>query len=188
MMIRALCVSERSAVTAFMLSLCERDRGRRFCRAMSDDAIRTYVSSIDWDEAVILGAFSENGGLAGLIELCDTGEIAVAVAVEHRENGVARELTLRALREARVLGKDRVMLTCLTENIPMRRLARSVGLTATTLTSEAAGQQASDMPKIGDVVCDNVSYAAALYPPSCTDLVQRVSHAPEIPDRSHQHD
>jgi RimJ/RimL family protein N-acetyltransferase len=171
MIIRELCVSERPAVAAFMLDLCERDRSRRFCRPMSDDAIRAYVTAIDWDEAALFGAFDENARLVGLVELCDTGEMAVAVAVDHRENGVARELMLRALLKARVLRKERVMLTCLTENIPMRRLARSVGLTA-TLNTEAQSELASGLPQIGDMRCDNVSYASALHLCPCPDLVQ----------------
>ena len=133
--------------------------------------------------------------MVGLVELCDTGEIAVAVAMDHRERGIARKLMLRALLKAQVLGKERVMLTCLTENIPMRRLARSVGLTAATLTFAAERELAEEMPQIGDVMCngtpeaaDNVSYASALYLRSCTDLVQQGCYAPEIPDASHLDD
>jgi len=188
MIIRELCASERDAVAAFMLDFCERDRSRRFCRPMSDDAIRSYVTAIDWHAAAILGAFGENGRLVGLVELCDTGEIAVAVALDHRENGVARELMLRALMKARVLGKERVMLTCLTENIPMRRLARSVGLKATTVISEAESELAAWLPHIGDVICDNVTYAGTPYLCPCTDLVQQLWDAPEIPDSSHHRD
>jgi RimJ/RimL family protein N-acetyltransferase len=195
MIIRELCASERDAVVTFMLDLCERDRTRRFCRPMSDDSIRAYVTAIDWEEAAILGAFDGNARMVGLVELCDTGEIAVAVAMDHRERGVARKLMLRALLKARVLGKERVMLTCLTENIPMRRLARSVGLTAATLTFAAERELAEEMPQIGDVMCngtseltDNVSYATALYLHSCTDLVQQGWHAPETPDSSQPDD
>ncbi len=195
MIIRELCASERDAVVTFMLDLCERDRTRRFCRPMSDDSIRAYVTAIDWEEAAILGAFDGGAGMVGLVELCDNGEIAVAVAMDHRERGVARKLMLRALLKARVLGKERVMLTCLTENIPMRRLARSVGLTAATHTFAAERELAEEMQQIGDVMCngtpelaDNVSYASALCLRSCTGLVQQGCYAPEIPDASHLDD
>jgi len=195
MIIRELCASERDAVVTFMLDLCERDRTRRFCRPMSDDSIRAYVTAIDWEEAAILGAFDGNARMVGLVELCDTGEIAVAVAMDHRERGIARKLMLRALLKARVLGKERVMLTCLTENIPMRRLARSVGLTAATHTFAAERELAEEMQQIDDVMCngtpeaaDNVSYASALCLRSCTGLVQQGCYAPEIPDASHLDD
>lgn len=46
----------------------------------------------------------------------------------------------------------RSRLTCLTENFPMRRLARSVGLTATTLAAEAASELVLRMPQISDEV------------------------------------
>ena len=192
MIIRELGASERDVVVTFMLDLCERDRARRFCRPMSDDSIRAYVTAIDREETAILGAFDGDTRMVGLVELCDTGEIAVAVAMDHRERGIARKLMLRALLKARVLGKERVMLTCLTENIPMRRLARSVGLTAATHTFAAERELAEEMQQIDDVMCngtpeaaDNVSYASALCLRSCTGLVQQGCYAPEIPDASH---
>ena len=106
-MIRELCEVESAAVAAFMLNLCERDRHLRFCRPMIDSAIRDYVAAIDWENAAVLGAFDDSAQLIGLLELCDAGtgaELAVVVAVDHREHGVAHALMLRGLRKAKAMG------------------------------------------------------------------------------------
>lgn len=188
MIIRELYASEQTIIVAFMLDLPERDRYRRFCRPMTDEAIRAYVAAIYWSEAVVLGAFDLDARLIGLLELCDVGtaaEIAVAVAADRREHGVARALMTRALLKAKVQGKQRVVLTCLTENVAMRRLARSVGLTATTVEQEVASELALDRAQLSDVMEDathelvgNVSYASALCSRSYTDVMQQLWRAP----------
>ena len=190
MIIRALCVPEEPAVAAFMLALSERDRYRRFCRSMTDAAIRAYLCAIDWSQTLIVGAFDHDARLIGMLELCDAGhsaEIAVAVAPEHRKHGVARTLLQRALLEATGLGKERVVLTCLTENLPMRRLARSAGLAATTASSEIESELMLEEPDLSEVVragthelVGTISYATALCLPSRTDLAQQLWRTPAL--------
>ena len=188
MIIRELYACEQPVVSAFMLDLPERDRYRRFCRSMSDEAIRAYVAAIDWSETVVLGGFDLDVRLIGLLELCDVGtaaEIAVAVAADRRGHGVARALMTRAMLKAKVQGKQRVVLTCLTKNVPMRRLARSVGLSAITRNQEVERELALEQPRLADIVQEathqlvgNVSYAGALCSTSYTDLLQQLWHAP----------
>ena len=174
----------------FMLALSERDRYRRFCRSMTDAAIRAYLRAIDWSQTLILGAFDRDADLIGMLELCDAGrsaEIAVAVAPAHRKHGVARALLQRALLEATGLGKERVVLTCLTENLPMRRLARSAGLAATTASSEIESELMLEEPDLSEVVragthelVGSISYATALCLPSRTDLARQLWRTPEL--------
>jgi RimJ/RimL family protein N-acetyltransferase len=188
MIIRELYSTEQHILSGFLLALCERDRYRRFCRSMSDEAIHAYIRAIDWRETVVMGAFDAEARLIGMLELCDAGpaaEIAVAVAAAHRSHGVARALMVRALLKAKVLGKQRVMLTCLTENLPMRRLARSVGLSAVTLSQEMESELALESPQFDDLVHDatealigNISYASALCSRSCNDLMQQILRSP----------
>jgi GNAT superfamily N-acetyltransferase len=191
MIIRTLCVPEEPAVAAFMLALSAHDRYRRFCRPMTDAAIRAYLRVIDWSETLILGAFDRDARLIGMLELCDAGrsaEIAVAVAPEHRKHGVARALLQRALLEATGLGKERAVLTCLTENLPMRRLARSAGLAATTTaSSEIESELLLKEPDLSEVVragthelVGSISYATALCLPSRTDLARQLWRTPEL--------
>jgi len=190
MIVRALCVLEEPAVCAFMLALSAHDRYRRFCRPMTDAAIRAYLCAIDWSQTLILGAFERDARLIGMLELCDAGrsaEIAVAVAPEHRKHGVARALLQRALLEATGLGKQRVVLTCLTENLPMRRLARSAGLAATTANSEIESELMLEEPDLSEVLhagthklVGSISYATALCLPSRTDLARQLRRTPEL--------
>jgi RimJ/RimL family protein N-acetyltransferase len=184
MIIRELYSAEQHTLSGFLLALSERDRYRRFCRPMSDEAIRAYIRAIDWSETVVMGAVDSDARLIGMLELCDAGpaaEIAVAVAATHRSLGVARALMVRALLKAKVLGKQRAMLTCLTENLPMRRLARSVGLSAVTSSQEVESELALESPQLEDLVHDatealigNISYASALCSRSYNDLMQQI--------------
>ena len=190
MIIRALCVLEEPAVCAFMLALSEHDRYRRFCRPMTDAAIRAYLCAIDWNQTLILGAFDRDARLIGMLELCDAGrcaEIAVAIAPEHREQGVARALLQRALIDATGLGKERVVFTCLTENLPMRRLARSAGFVATNASSATESEVAMDEPVPGEAphagvhkLVGNISYATAPRSRSRTDVARQLSRTPEL--------
>jgi GNAT superfamily N-acetyltransferase len=133
MIIRELVEEERDKAAAFLLALDEHDRYWRFCRPMTDDAVRAYAERIDWQSTTIIAAFDAQAQLAGILELCDNGaaaEIAVAVARPYRGHRVGRALMDRALLKAKVQGKECVTLTCLVENEPMRRLARGAGLAA----------------------------------------------------------
>jgi RimJ/RimL family protein N-acetyltransferase len=193
MIIRELHASEQPLLAAFLLDLPELDRYRRFCRPMSDAAIRAYVGAIDWTETVVIAAFDGEARIIGVLELCDAGaasEIGVAVAAEHRKHGVARALMLRALLKAKVLGKERVVLSCLTENLAMRRLAHSVGLTAVELSASEQSELALEQPHLLDIVHDaaqelagKMSYAAALYSRSCTELMQQAWFGPQPASR-----
>jgi len=188
MIIRELVEAERGKVGAFLLALDEGDRHSRFCRTMTDDAIRGYVERMDWDEVVVLGAFDHEANVIGLIELCDLGdtaELAIAVAPEHRRSGVGRALMERGLLKSKVLGKERATLTCLAENQPMRRLARRLGLNAKTEGGEVAGSLELDAVRPMDVVTNatreligTITYAGALYSRTWENILQRLLSTP----------
>jgi RimJ/RimL family protein N-acetyltransferase len=159
-------------VCRFLMALDWQDRYRRFCRPMADPEIVSYAARIDWSETVLLGAFNHNAELIGLLELCDGGrcaEIGLAVHRQYREQGVAKALMHRALLEATLLGKARVVLSCLSENIAMRRLARSVGLRAAGGSAQANAEAELDrvalIESVGEAMHEpggNITYAAAL--------------------------
>jgi GNAT superfamily N-acetyltransferase len=182
MLIRELQAAERDKLADFLLTLSEDDRYRRFGRAMPDDAIRAYVAGIDWSEWVLLGAFSSQAALVGVLELADARpgacEIAVAVAPVYRGKGVGRELMGRALLKARVRGKDRVTLLCQADNEPMRRLARAAGLRAVTSDGETEGLLDLDAASPGDVAeertreaIENMTYTGLLTARAWAELV-----------------
>ncbi len=155
---------------------------------MTDDALRAYAARIDWQSVAVLGAFDAQAQLAGILELCDNGttaEIAVAVAPAYRGHGVGRALMDRALLKAKVQGKDRVMLICLVENEPMRRLARSAGLAARAEGGEVEGTLALEHARPEERVeaathelMGSMTYAGALYSRTWADLFERLMAGP----------
>lgn len=180
--VRELVEQERGRLAELLLALSEHDRYWRFCRPMTDAAIVAYVDHINWDEGVILGAFDAQARLLGVLELYDNGsaaEIAVAVSGEHRGRGLGRVLMDRALLKAKVLGKERVTLTCLVDNGPMRRLARHAGLSAKSEGGEVEGSLALAEPGPADLMQDaaegligSMTYAGALYSRSMGELLR----------------
>ena len=185
MIIRELVEAERGKVAGFLLTLDERNRCMRFCRPMTDEAIRSYVERMNWDEAVVLGAFDQEANLVGLIELREQGasaDLAVTVAPEHRRNGIGHALMDRALFKARVLGKERVTLTCQVDNKPMRRLAQRVGLVALTESGEEesppAPRAARGAPADAAQPVASITYTAALYARTWENVLQKLLSTP----------
>ena len=186
MAIRELYEEESDKVQAFLLALSEQDRYRRFGRPMTDAALRQYAARIDWDESVLLGAFDAHTALAGILELADIGrasEIAVAVALEHRGQGVGKALMDRALLKAKVRGRDKVLLLCQVDNEPMRRLARSAGLESTLEDGEVTGTLEWPHPRLADVTEDatrdaigNAAYATLLTTRAWAELFERAAY------------
>jgi len=73
------------------------------------------------------------GRIAAHAVLCpegDAGEVAVFVGEQHRGRGLGRCLLTQLVEEARRLGLRRVWGLTEFDNIPMRRLARSLGFVA----------------------------------------------------------
>jgi RimJ/RimL family protein N-acetyltransferase len=76
---------------------------------------------------------SSNGEIVAHAVLCpegDAGEVAVFVGEEYRGRGLGRCLLSELVDEARRLGLARVWGLTELDNIPMRRLARSLGFHA----------------------------------------------------------
>jgi GNAT superfamily N-acetyltransferase len=145
-----------------MLGLCASDRYSRFCRPACDRTVADYVDRIDWVEWIAFGAFQHGARLTGVVELCNAGvnaEIALAVVREERHKGIGRILLDRALAQARAMGKEAVVLTCLAGNEPMRRLARSAGLIAGRSLDGANDTSAHEEQDTGNA---NILYASAL--------------------------
>ena len=186
MTIRELYDEESDRVAAFLLALSNHDRYRRFGRPMTDAALHRYVTQIDWDDAVLLGAFDSHAELVGLLELVHAGngcEIAIAVAAAHRDKGLGKALMDRALLKAKVHGCDKVLLLCQMDNEPMRRLARSAGLDSTVEEGEVTGTLELPQAGLAEVTEDaardaigNATYATLLATRTWADLFERAAY------------
>lgn len=129
--IRRLGLGDRALVKAHYARLGSGDRYLRFGHGLSDHAVDAYVEGIDWFRTIVLG-YVDGGVLRGVVEIVPagpgpwalgSGELALTVERPWRNQGVGTELCRCAL----VLACNRhlrdIVMVCLTENVPMRRLA-----------------------------------------------------------------
>lgn len=131
MIVRRLCEGERKHVLDFYLALGEEDRRLRFFSPVGDSAITRYVTTLNFNHDIVLGAFDGNAQLLGVLELsrsADEVELAVAVGENYRGRGVGQALVERAWAEMRSSGAHSVVLVTLSENTSMRRLADRLGM------------------------------------------------------------
>jgi RimJ/RimL family protein N-acetyltransferase len=127
---RKLLMSDHEAFEAHLLALDADSRRTRFGMATTDAFIKQYASRCITLNAIIHGAFMGDT-LVGVAELRPIGdffvgeaEVAFSVALEWRNCGIGTALFARTLRSARNRGFNRLYMTCLRNNTPMRALAR----------------------------------------------------------------
>jgi len=140
MIIRTLTVFERDAVKNFYLALSTDDRCKRFCCRISDETISEYLDGLDFARHTILGAFNEHAQLIGLAELAlapAESEMAFSVRQDMRCQLIGTKLMERLLLRARTCGVRKVLVMFLSENTPMRRMAKRAGMLVETDVGEA---------------------------------------------------
>ena len=96
--LRGLEGRDRHDHAAHLLRLSPEDRRARFHAALTDDAIRAYSDGVDWDHALIFGAFV-GGVLRGLGELIpwparDQGEASFSIEQPFQQIGLGKRLVL----------------------------------------------------------------------------------------------
>jgi GNAT superfamily N-acetyltransferase len=154
MIIRKITSFERDAVKEFYLALSADDRRKRFCCLLSDDTISRYVDRLDFMQHTILGAFNENAQLIGVAELAHgakESELAFSVRPDMRCRRIGTRLMERILLHARMSGIRKVIVMFISENMPMRRLAQSVGMVVKTEGNEAFASRELPAPSAEEV-------------------------------------
>lgn len=129
---RKLLPADLGSLQRHLLALRPDERRMRFHGAVSDAAIERYCRRTDWFRTVAIGYFVD-ARLRGVAQLIvdrtlwpRTGELAVTVETPWQGRGVGTELVRRAVTVARNRGLARLVMTCLVENQPMRRIARKL--------------------------------------------------------------
>jgi len=138
--IKELTCCERSTIEEHFLALASADRRLRFGGSLNDDAIRTYVASIDFDRDAVFGVLDDELQLIAAAHLARDDrhvEIGVSVLPEHREQGIGESLLRRSHVHARNWGVGKLFMHCLTENSSMMHLARKNGMDITAASGEA---------------------------------------------------
>ena len=120
-------------VERHLLALGPADRRKRFLSPADDGAISGYVSRLDPDRAVLVGAAGPDGCLVGIAEahpVVDaprTVEVAVSVHPYHRREGHGRRLVAHALSVAFAGGAEAAVFHFAPENRALAGLAGTLG-------------------------------------------------------------
>ncbi|MCS5601694.1 MAG: GNAT family N-acetyltransferase [Paracoccus sp.] len=149
--LRGLEGRDRHDHAAHLLRLSPEDRRARFHAALTDDAIRAYSDGVDWDHALIFGAFV-GGVLRGLGELIpwpvrDQGEASFSIEQPFQQIGLGKRLVLATVLAARRAGLGRIHMDFIGDNRAMRALARDVG--AVSGRSDGIIHAIKDIPRRG---------------------------------------
>ena len=131
-MFRKLLPTDADQLRRHLLALTPTERRMRFHGMVADSVIERRCRRIDWFRTVAVG-YVVAGRLRGVAELYfdrslmpHEVELAVTVQTPWQGRGVGTELTRRAVMMARNRGAQRVIMLCLVENAPMRRIARKL--------------------------------------------------------------
>jgi RimJ/RimL family protein N-acetyltransferase len=129
-------------IVRHLLQLPPEDRRLRFGNAVRDDAVRAYVSGLDFDRDRVFGILGDRLDLVGVAHLAlDPGkqlaELGVSVDPACRGNGYGFALLERVVLHAANAGYRTLFMVCLAENQVMMHLARKAGLRVVIESGEA---------------------------------------------------
>jgi len=138
--VKRLSGADRAALAAHFLALDDADRRLRFGSARSDESLRQYVESLDFDRDAVFGAFDDELALAGVAHVAvspEFAELGVSVLPGARERGIGSALFERANLFARTHFIRSMFTHCLTENRAMMHIAKKSGMKIVTEAGEA---------------------------------------------------
>ena len=136
--IRSLGPSHRERIAAHLLALEPHDRYLRFGYAASDEQVRRYVESLNFNRDEIFGIYNRKLELIAMAHLArnddpahkSCAEFGVSVQGKARGQGLGARLFDRAVMHARNEGVDLIFIHALSENTAMLRIAANAGATA----------------------------------------------------------
>lgn len=141
--VKRLSGADRPALAAHFVQLDDEDRRLRFGSARSDDSLREYVESLDFERDAVFGAFDDDLALAGVAHVAvspEFAELGVSVLPGSRKHGIGTALFERANLFARTHYIRTMFTHCLTENRAMMHIARKSGMAIVTDSGESAAR------------------------------------------------
>jgi GNAT superfamily N-acetyltransferase len=132
--------ADRAALEAHFLALDGEDRRLRFGASLNDDALKAYVSRIDFEHDGVFASRDFGGRLLAAIHVPvtgDTAELGLSVLERYRGFGLGNVLFARAMTHLRNRGVRNVFVHCLAENGAMLHLARKYGMRIVLSGSES---------------------------------------------------
>ena len=135
--IRSLGPSHGERIEAHLLALDAPDRYLRFGYAASDEQIRRYVGSLNFERDDIFGIYNRKLELIAMAHLAfstnpdlkSCAEFGVSVLAHARGRGYGARLFDRAVMHARNEGVEMMFIYALSENTAMLNIARKAGAT-----------------------------------------------------------
>lgn len=137
--IRTLSAHHRDAIHAHLLALTERDRYLRFGYPASDEQMRRYVDSLDFDRDEVFGVFNRRLEIVALAHVAypdpdepgggHPAEFGGSVLPHLRGQGFGTRLFDHAMLHIRNRGLDTIYIHALSENTAMLGIAKRAGAT-----------------------------------------------------------
>ncbi len=135
--IRSLHADHREAIDRHLLTLDPRDRYLRFGYMATDEQVRRYVDTLDFESDDVFGIFNRRLDLIAMAHLAFSpnpeasacAEFGVSVLAYARGRGYGARLFDRAMVRARNEGVELLFVHALSENAAMIRIARKAGAT-----------------------------------------------------------
>ncbi len=134
--IRSLMAHHRDAAFAHLIALPDHDRYLRFGYSASDEQIRCYVDSMDFDRDEIFGVFDRKLEIVVLAHVAypdrelagiHTAEFGGSVLPHLHGRGLGTRLFEHAMLHIRNRGLNTIYIHALSENTAMLRIARNAG-------------------------------------------------------------
>lgn len=134
--IRSLSKSQKPRIEKHLLGLDKADRFLRFGYHASDDQIKSYVQSLNFERDDIYGIFNRRLQLISIAHLAfgekdsrsaHQVEFGVSVVKNARGKGYGALLFDRALTHARNMGATQMVIHALSENTAMLKIATNAG-------------------------------------------------------------
>lgn len=122
------------------IALASEDRRLRFGSGIHDQAIRSYVSRIDYDRDAVFGVLDDDLAIIGAAHLArgdGSAELGLSVSPGDRGRGIGAALLRRSHLHARNWGVRELFMHCLAENGPVMHLARKQGMQIATAAGDA---------------------------------------------------
>jgi GNAT superfamily N-acetyltransferase len=134
--------SARPALRAHFIALAAEDRRLRFGCSVNDAFVERYVDQIDFTLDAVFGVNAGSGSVEGVAHLAmdkKHTELGVSVLQPYRGRGIGTALVSRAAVHARNRKIEVLFMQCLSENRPVMRIARSLGMRVVTAGPESEG-------------------------------------------------
>lgn len=143
----------RQQIRDHLLRLSVTDRYLRFCSALSDYAINTYVDNIDLSPTATEVVFAIYGSADKIVALLhavpdNNGgvEFALSVDEDRRKEGLGDAIFERGLLHCESLGYKRIYMQCLSSNAAIKSMAHKRGMKITT----DYGESIAILPDVND--------------------------------------